>query len=274
MRVVPLAKGRSGMDLGDKVAIITGAAHGIGYACAARFAREGARVMIADIDETAGAEAASVIQDAGGNAQFVACDVSDRLDVHNLVAATLEAHERIDVLINNAAVVHSADFLDLTEADFERVMKVNLTGAFIAGQAVARVMKRQNEEDQRRGAIINMSSVNAQVAIPDQVPYVVAKGAINQLTRVMAVSLARYDIRVNAIGPGSISTGMLRAVNADDAGRARLMSRTPLGRVGSPDEIAGVAVFLASDDASYITGECIYADGGRLALNLTVEGQS
>jgi len=260
------------MDLGDKVAIVTGAARGIGYACAQRFAREGARVMLADIDEKAGAEAASVIRDAGGDAQFVACDVSDRLGVHNLIAATLESHERIDVLINNAAIVHSEDFLDLSETAFERVMKVNLTGAFITGQAAARAMKRQFEDDQRQGVIINMSSVNAEVAIPDQVPYVVAKGGLNQLTRVMAVALAKYGIRVNAIGPGSVSTGMLRAVNADDAGRARLMSRTPMGRVGSPDEIAGVAAFLASDDASYITGECIYADGGRLALNLTVEG--
>lgn len=260
------------MDLGDKVAIVTGAARGIGYACAQRFAREGARVMLADIDEKAGAEAASVIRDAGGDAQFVACDVSDRLGVHNLIAATLESHERIDVLINNAAIVHSEDFLDLSETAFERVMKVNLTGAFLTGQAAARAMKRQFEEDQRQGVIINMSSVNAEVAIPDQVPYVVAKGGLNQLTRVMAVALAKYGIRVNAIGPGSVSTGMLRAVNADDAGRARLMSRTPMGRVGSPDEIAGVAAFLASDDASYITGECIYADGGRLALNLTVEG--
>lgn len=260
------------MDLGDKVAIVTGAARGIGYACATRFAKEGARVMLADIDEVAGAEAASVIRDSGGDAQFVACDVSERLDVHNLVAATLEAHDRVDVLINNAAVVHEADFLDVTEDDFERVLKVNLTGAFITAQSVAREMKRQFEEDQRSGAIINMSSVNAQVAIPNQVPYVVAKGGINQLTRVMAVGLARYGIRVNAIAPGSIATGMLKSVSADAAGRKRLLSRTPIGRVGEPDEVAGVAVFLASDDASYITGECIHADGGRLALNLTVEG--
>jgi NAD(P)-dependent dehydrogenase (short-subunit alcohol dehydrogenase family) len=262
------------MDLGDKVAIVTGAARGIGYAIASRYAREGARVMLADIDEAAGTEAADVLRDAGGIVQFVACDVAERLDIHNLIAATLEAHERIDVLVNNAALVHAGDFLDISQADFDRVMRVNLTGSFLAGQAVAKEMKRQFEEDQRQGVIINMSSVNAEVAIPDQVPYVVAKGGVNQLTRVMAVALARYGIRVNAIGPGSVSTGMLKAVNADEAGRARLMSRTPLGRVGSPDEIAGVAAFLASDDASYITGQCIYADGGRLALNLTVEGHS
>jgi len=259
------------MDLGDKVAIVTGAARGIGYACAARFAREGARVMLADTDEDAGAEAAATIRDNGGAAQFVACDVSERLDVHNLIAATLEAHDRVDVLVNNAAIVHTSEFLDLTEEDFARVLKINLTGAFITGQAVAREMKRQFEEDERSGAIINMSSINAQVAVADQVPYVVAKGGINQLTRVMAVGLARYGIRVNAIGPGSIATGMLTSVSTDSSSRKRILSRTPAGRIGEPDEIAGIAAFLASDDASYITGECIYADGGRLALNLTVE---
>ena len=131
------------MELGDKVAIVTGAARGIGYAIASRYAREGARVMLADVDEDAGAEAADVIRDAGGNVQFVACDVAERLDIHNLVAATLEAYERVDVLVNNAATVHAADFLELSEADFDRVMRVNLTGAFLAGQAVAREMKRQ-----------------------------------------------------------------------------------------------------------------------------------
>lgn len=258
------------MDLGGKVAIVTGAARGIGYACADRFAEEGARVIIADCDEEAGAEAAEVLRDKGGEVQFVACDVAERLDVHNLVASALEAHDRIDILINNAAVVHAADFLDLKEEDFDRVLKVNLKGAFIAGQAVAREMKRQFEEDQRTGAIINMSSVNAVVTIPEQVPYSIAKGGIAQLTRVMAVALARYGIRVNAIGPGSVSTGMLKAVNADEAARQRLLSRTPLGRIGEPGEIAAIAAFLASDEASYITGETIYADGGRLALNLTV----
>jgi len=260
------------MDLGGKVAIITGAAHGIGYACAERFAREGARVIVADHDEAAGAEATAVLRDAGGEVRFVACNVAERLDVHNLVAATLDAYDRVDVLINNAAIVHGADFLDLDEEDFDRVLKVNLKGAFIAGQAVAREMKRQYETDRRSGSIINMSSVNAVVALPDQVPYTVAKGGLNQLTRVMAVALARYGIRVNAIGPGSISTGMLRAVNASDAARERLLSRTPMGRIGDPGEIAAVAAFLASGDASYITGECIYADGGRLALNLTMDG--
>ncbi len=259
--------------MGDKVAIVTGAGNGIGYACAARFARDGARVVIADVDEAAGAEAVSVIKDNGGNAQFVVCDVSERLDIHNLIAATLEAHDRIDVLVNNAAVSHAADFLDLTEDDFDRVLKVNLKGAFITAQAVARQMKYQFETEQRLGSIINMSSINAQVAIPNQVPYVVSKGGINQLTRVMAVSLAPYGIRVNAIGPGSIATDMLKVVSTDEASRKRVLSRTPLGRVGEPDEIAGVAAFLASDDASYITGECIYADGGRLALNLTMDGK-
>ncbi len=259
------------MDLGDKVAIVTGAARGIGYACAARFAKSGARVMLADWDERGGAEALAAIRDAGGDAQFTACDISERLDVHNLIASTLEAYDRVDVLVNNAAISHKADFLSLEEEDFDRVLKVNLKGAFVTGQAVAREMKRQFEEDQRMGVIINMSSINAQVAIPDQVPYVVAKGGLTQLTKVMAVSLAPYGIRVNAIGPGSIATEMLKAVNKDEGARARLLARTPLGRIGDPGEIASIAAFLASDEASYITGETIYADGGRLALNLTVD---
>lgn len=258
------------MDLTGKVTIVTGGARGIGYACAERFARDGARVVIADRDEAEGARAAQTLRERGGEVMFVACDVAERLDVHNLVAATLEAHERIDVLINNAAIVHAADFLDLTEEDFDRVLRVNLKGAFLAGQAVAREMKRQFEAEERPGAIINMSSVNAVVALPEQVPYSIAKGGIAQLTRVMAVALARHGIRVNAIGPGSIATDMLRAVNADEAARNRLLSRTPMGRFGEPHEIAAIAAFLASDEASYVTGETIYADGGRLALNLTV----
>ena len=131
-------------------------------------------------------------------------------------------------------------------------------------------MVAQVKSGRRPGSVINMSSVNAVFAIANQVPYSVAKGGLNQLTKVMALSLAEYGIRVNAIGPGSINTRMLGTVMTDDAARARILSRTPLGRIGEPEEIAAVAAFLASDDASYITGQTIYADGGRLPLNYTV----
>jgi NAD(P)-dependent dehydrogenase (short-subunit alcohol dehydrogenase family) len=204
-----------------------------------------------------------------GDVRFVKTDVSKRLDVHNLVAATIEAFSDIDMLVNNAAVVHSASFLDLKEEDFDRVLRVNLKGSFLAGQAVARYLV-EVKKGGTPGSIVNMSSINAEVAIATEVPYSISKGGIGQLTKVMALALAPYGIRVNAIGPGSVMTDMLTATNADDEARRRLLSRTPLGRIGQPSEIAEIAAFLASDRSSYITGQTIFADGGRLALNYTV----
>lgn len=257
------------MPLDGKTAIVTGAAGGIGYAIAERFLREKARVVIADIDAEKGARAEA---DLGklGEVHFVKCDVSRRLDVHNLVAAAIEALGDIDILVNNAGIVHGAEFLDLREEDFDRVMGVNLKGSFLTGQAVARHMVDRVKEGGSPGAIVNMSSINAVFAIPNQVPYSISKGGVAQLTKVMALALAPYGIRVNAIGPGSIMTEMLASVNSDPAAKNRVLSRTPLGRVGEPSEIAAIAVFLASDEASYVTGQTIFADGGRLPLNYTV----
>jgi NAD(P)-dependent dehydrogenase (short-subunit alcohol dehydrogenase family) len=168
-------------------------------------------------------------------------------------------------------IVHVADFLDLEEADFDRVLRINLKGAFLLGQAAARQMVRQGPDAKgTAGTIINMSSVNAVMAIPNIAPYVVAKGGMNQLTKVMAMALADKGIRVNGIGPGSIATEMVRKVASDKAARNKLLSRTPLGRFGEPEEVASVALFLASEDSSYLTGQTIYPDGGRLALNYTV----
>jgi len=254
------------MRLQDQVAIVTGAARGIGRAVAARFAAEGARVVLADIDP-AGAETARAI---GGDARFVRADVGDGAEATALVAGALDAFGRLDVLVNNAGIIHTADFLDLAEADFDRVLRVNLKGAFLVGQAAARAMAARFASDGSRGAIINMSSVNAELAIPNQVPYVVSKGGLNQLTRVMSLALADKGVRVNAIGPGSILTDMLKVVMDNAEARGRILSRTPMGRCGEPEEIAAIAVFLASADASYITGQTIYADGGRMGLNYTV----
>jgi glucose 1-dehydrogenase len=150
------------------------------------------------------------------------------------------------------------------------VLRVNLKGAFLVGQAAARRMVAQVKVGKAPGAIINMTSINAVVAIPNQVPYCTAKGGLAQLTKVMALSLAPYGIRVNAIGPGSIMTDILKGIATDREAKRRLLSRTPLGRVGEPEEVAAVAAFLASKDASYITGETIYPDGGRLGLNYVV----
>lgn len=257
------------MSLENKVAIVTGGAKGIGLAIAKRFASDGARVVIADIDEDAGSRAVEEVGGLGA-VRFVRCDVGDRADVDNLVSSVVQSWGGIDVLVNNAGIVHGADFLEVTEADFDRVLRVNLKGTFLVGQAVARKMVDEVKAGNPPGAIVNMSSVNAVFAIANQVPYSASKGGVNQLTKVMALSLAPYGIRVNAIGPGSIMTDMLASVATDKAARHRLLSRTPLGRIGDPTEIASVAAFLASDDASYVTGQTIYADGGRLPLNYTV----
>jgi glucose 1-dehydrogenase len=208
---------------------------------------------------------AEAIAAQNGRARFIQTDVGDAGQGQRLVDQTLETFGRLDVLINNAGIIKTADFLEISEADFDAVLRVNLKGVFLVGQAAARAMVRQG-----KGAIVNMSSTNAVVAIPNQVPYATSKGAVNQLTKVMALALADKGVRVNAIGPGSILTDLLKVVMSDDAARRRILSRTPMGRCGEPAEIAKVALFLASDDASYLTGQCIYPDGGRLALNYTV----
>ena len=254
------------MRLKDKVAVVTGAAKGIGLACARCLAEEGAKVVLSDIDATAGEAAAEDLQASGADALFVACDVGDKAQVDALIERCVAAFGRLDCAVANAGIVHIEDFLALDEADFDRVLRVNLKGAFLTGQAAARQMVKQGGG----GAIINMSSVQAILAIPVIAPYVVSKGGINQLTKVMALALADQGIRVNAIGPGSINTEVLASVVSDKEALGKVLSRTPMGRIGEPEEIGRIAVFLASDDASYVTGQTIYADGGRLGLNYVV----
>lgn len=251
------------MQLANKVAIVTGAAGGIGLAIAHAYIDQGANVVIADVNDAAGAEAAAAL---GAQARYLRCDVGNAADAKALIDGTVAAFGRVDILVNNAGIIHTADFLDLSEADFDRVLRVNLKGAFLVGQAAARQMVVQGQG----GAVINMSSVNSIMAIPNQVPYNVSKGGMNQLTRVMALALAPHRIRVNGIGPGSILTEMLKVVMNDEAARQKILSRTPMGRCGEVEEIASIAVFMASDGASYMTGQTIFADGGRMALNYTV----
>lgn len=255
------------MRLRDKVALVTGAGQGIGLACARALAREGAKVLLAERDQPRGLQAAAALSAEGFSATFAGCDVTRKQEVDAAVAAAVRAYGRLDILVANAGIVHAAEFLDLKEEDFDRVLAVNLKGVFLAGQAAARQMVAQGGG----GAIVNMSSVNAVMAIPNQVPYVVSKGAMNQLTKVMALSLAPHRIRVNGIGPGTILTELARtAVLGNREAERKILSRTPMGRMGAPEEVASVAVFLASDEASYLTGQTIYPDGGRLALNYTV----
>lgn len=259
------------MRLHHKVAIVTGASQGIGLACARRLVQEGARVMLVDI-KPEGAEAALEL---GDQTRFCTADVSLKVDVDAMIGQTLAQFGRIDILVNNAGVTHAADFLDLSEDDFDRVLRINLKSMFLCGQAAARHMVKQQAGGSALGAgscsIINMSSVNAELAIPNQVPYVVSKGGINQLTKVMALNLAPYGIRVNGVGPGTILTELAKkAVLASAEARHTILSRTPARRCGEPEEVGAVVAFLASDDASYMTGQTMYVDGGRLALNYTV----
>jgi NAD(P)-dependent dehydrogenase (short-subunit alcohol dehydrogenase family) len=260
------------MLLENRVAIITGAAQGIGRACAERFAAEGARVVLCDINENEGRRVAHDIDAGRGVARFVRCDVSKAQEVRGLVTAALDAFGRVDVLVNNAAVLDDVPFLDLSESEFDRVLATNLKGAFLLGQAVARHMIGQPRlaSATQAGAIVNMSSVNAVFALPDHVAYSISKGGISQLTKAMAIALAPHGIRVNAVGPGTIATPMIKAVDKDAAARRRILSRTPLGRYGRPQEVAAIVAWLASEEASYVTGTTVYADGGRLPLNYVV----
>jgi NAD(P)-dependent dehydrogenase (short-subunit alcohol dehydrogenase family) len=244
-----------------RICIVTGGAQGIGEACARRFADEGAKVVIADVDDVRGQALAREL-----GALYVRCDVGDKAQVDALVAQTLASYGRVDVLVNNAGTFRAADFLDVTEADFDAVLRVNLKGSFLVAQAVARAMV-----DTGGGAIVNMSSVNGVLAIPNIASYNVSKGGVNQLTRVMALALADKNIRVNAVAPGTIATELAaKAVLTSDEAKHKIMSRTPMKRLGEPSEIADVVAWLASDAASYVTGEIVTVDGGRMTLNYTV----
>ena len=258
------------MRLESKIAVVTGAAQGIGRACAERLAAEGASVVVSDVDDQQGAATVDAIKKAGGNAVYCHCNVAERLDIHNLIAKALEAYGRLDILVNNAGIIDTADFLDLAVDDFDRILAVNLRGAFLAAQGCARQMVKQVQAGQKPGTIINMSSANAHFALADHVAYSISKGGIGQLTKAAALSLAKHGIRVNAIGPGTIATDLVKAVADNPAALKRILSRTPLGRFGEPSEVAAIAAFLASDDASYITGQTIFPDGGRMFLNYVV----
>ena len=254
------------MSIRNKVTIITGGAQGIGLACGQRFAGDGAKVVLADINIDKGEAAAESIRSSGGDAIFVGCDVGDKSQVVSLVEKAVEHYGRLDVMISNAAILHISDILDLEEEDYDRVLRVNLKGFFLCGQAAARQMVAQGGG----GSIINMSSIQAIITLPNILTYSICKGGVNSMTTSMSLALADKGIRVNAIGPGSIATDMVKQLMVDDAARKKLLSRTPLGRLGEPSEVAAVAVFLASDESSYVTGETIYVDGGRLGLNYTV----
>ncbi|MEP3439848.1 MAG: SDR family oxidoreductase [Sulfitobacter sp.] len=242
------------------IASITGAAQGIGFACAKALSDDGYDVILSDIN--AGGVAAAA-KELGGSA--IVCDMGDRAQIEAMFAQIAADHGPLSALVNNAGVAMPGDFLSYDFDTFQKVIDINLHGVFIATQLAARDMVEYGIA----GAIVNMSSVNAQVAIPAIPAYCASKGGVMQLTKVAALALAKNNIRVNAVGPGSIDTEMMTGVNANPEAFKMAMSRTPLGRAGDASEIGDVVAFLCSKKASYITGETIYVDGGRLGLNYT-----
>jgi len=246
----------------QRLALVTGAAQGIGYACAEALAEDNARVILVDINKD-GVEAAA--KKLGNGAVGLVCDVGDPQQILALFDKIESEQGNVEILVNNAGIAKPGDFLSYDLNDFERVIDINLKGVFVATQRAAKTMV----DKKIAGAIVNMSSINAVVAIPAIPAYCASKGGVMQLTKVASLALAEHNIRVNAVGPGSIDTAMMAGVNANRKAMDMVMSRTPLKRVGDVREIADVVAFLASKKASYITGETIYVDGGRMGMNYT-----
>lgn len=243
-------------SLEGKVVLVTGAGHGIGFAISQRFAAVGCSVAMNDINVDQLVESVNAINDAGSDAMAVPADVSDSAAVGSMIDEIMERHGRIDVVVNNAGIVSPMlHFFDADEDWWRRIVDVNLTGHFLVSHPAARIMAKQGG-----GCIINMSSGGATRAHRSFTAYDATKGGIEALTRAMAIDLAPYGIRVNALMPGSIDTS-----TQGEEYRKKSGVNIPLGRVGDPGEMAGAALFLASDDASYITGDVIKVDGGMLA---------
>ena len=247
------------MRFKDKVVIITGATKGIGESCAYEFAKEGANVVVTGRSVDLGESVANKIKADGGDALFVRCDIGEKAQIDALIADTVAHYGTVDVVVNNAGVNHSADFFDIGEEDWDWVMSVDLKGTFFTSQAAAKVMVDQG----KGGAIVNVSSVMAQLALADQIPYCAAKGGVNQLTKAMALSLVDRGIQVNCCAPGPVMTELMERVVNNENKRKQLMDRLPIGRIATCEEIAHVIMFLASPAAAMLVGQTIYPDGGR-----------
>jgi NAD(P)-dependent dehydrogenase (short-subunit alcohol dehydrogenase family) len=250
------------MRLQGRVAAITGGALGIGRATARLFAEEGATVALGDVQLEAAEKVAQEIERAGGKAIAIGLDVGDAAQVQAFVDRVTGEFGRLDVMFANAGIAHSAPFLEHPEAQWHRVLRVNLTGVFLCGQAAARQMVRQGGG----GRIIATASINGFRGVENLVGYNAAKAGVIELTRTMAVELAQHRITVNAIAPAQIDTRLTRTL--PEEARRRRVERIPMGRFGEPEEVAKVALFLASDDASYVTGHTLAVDGGYLAGGL------
>ncbi|MEY4750459.1 MAG: hypothetical protein RIQ60_2673 [Pseudomonadota bacterium] len=253
--------------------VITGAAQGIGAACARLLVEQGAQLALWDIQQEAAQALAAELNAApgffrGGHCHALRCDVSDKASVDAALARTQHLLGRLDGVVCNAGIFRAAPFLEVSEADWDKVIATNLKGSFLVSQACARAMVAAG----RGGAIVLMSSVNGVMAIPEIASYNASKGGIDQLTRAAALALADHAIRVNAVAPGTIATELAAAaVLTSEAARRRILGRTPMKRLGEPAEVAEVVAFLLSESARYMTGEVVYVDGGRRALNYSVQ---
>lgn len=249
------------MRLKDKVAIVTGGSKGIGFGIAEEFVREGAKVVICSRNREQGEEACEQLKSIGGDVVYTTCDVADLVQLESLVTTAINYFGRVDIYVANAGIndPDKTHYLDITAEQYDRIMDVNLRGMFFGGQYAGRQMVKQGTG----GAIINISSVNAYLALDSQMVYTTSKGAIQQLTKVQAVALSQYGIKVNAMAPGPIETDLMRKVGSDEQLYNTVISRTPIGRIGTIQECGRLAVFLATKDSDFIFGQSIYNDGGR-----------
>jgi NAD(P)-dependent dehydrogenase (short-subunit alcohol dehydrogenase family) len=243
------------MKLQNKTAIVTGASNGIGLAIAKLFLSEGATVVLSDIDEAQGMK---VVGDLGANASFIKCDVSKPEEVYKLIDSTVEKYGKLDIMVNNAGIGVLGGALDCTDEDWAKVININLSGVFYGVKGAANAMKNK----QVKGSIINMTSILGIVGLTGTIAYSSAKGGVSNLTRASAQDLASFGIRVNAIAPAFIKTNMTKDVLQDEAFSSMVKANTPLGYVGDPVDIANAALYLASDDAKYVTGIILPVDGG------------
>ena len=248
------------MNLEGKVAIVTGGAQGIGKGIVERYVKENAKVAIFDIDKDMLEATEAEMKSMGGDVITFTVDVLSKEQIFNAVNAVADKWGHIDILVNDAGICPWADFLEIPEEDWDKVMGINLKGYFPMSQAVGRIMSKQKDG----GSIIHMSSVNGLAAEAQIAHYNVSKGGINMLTMSMALELAKYNIRVNAICPGFIDTRLNRSDIENEEWLKEYLKTIPMGRVGKPSDIASAAFFLASDDSAYITGHLLVVDGGQI----------
>lgn len=253
--------------LANRTAIITGASSGIGRAIARRFAQEGAKVVIADVTEEpveGGESTRRLIENSGGDALFINTDVSVWAQVDALVSETVSRYGRVDVLVNNAAIYSSTPLTETSEEDWDRVLDVNLKGAFLCAKRAVQQMLTQAIQGEVRGRIVNVSSQHGMVCAPRDIAYGVSKAGVAYITRQIAVDYAKHQIVCNAVAPGKILTGK-GGPAVDPQAIAYSEQRTPMPRLGKPEDVAAAALFLASDDCRYTTGINLMVDGGWMA---------